>query len=112
MNFIHLSDILETGVSHDPNIRKRVIINNGRIPKLTNFSQSVFKPGQFCPEHIHSDMWEVYLIQSGEGVITIEGKDLEVKQGDCVIVDPGENHSIQNRCKTHDLHLTYFGIEQ
>lgn len=112
MNLIHLSDILETGVSHDPNIRKKVIIKNGRIPKLTNFSQSVIKPGQFCPAHVHPDMWEVYLVQYGEGTISIEGNDLEVKQGDCVIVDPGEKHSMQNRGKTDDLHLTYFGIEQ
>lgn len=80
--------------------------------KLTNFSQSVIKPGQFCPAHVHPDMWEVYLVQYGEGTITIEGNDLEVKQGDCVIVDPGEKHSMQNRGKTDDLHLTYFGIEQ
>jgi len=111
MDIVHLSEIPESGVSHDPTIRKKVLIKNGRIPKLTNFSQSVLKPGQFCPKHIHSDMWEVYLVQHGTGSIMIGEEEIILKEGDCLIVDPGEEHSMQNKFANQDLHLTYFGIE-
>ncbi|MCH2061942.1 MAG: cupin domain-containing protein [Verrucomicrobiales bacterium] len=112
MDIVHLSEIAESGVSHDPAIRKKVLIKHGRIPKLTNFSQSILKPGQICPMHVHPDMWEVYLVDRGTGSIIIEEEEIVLKKGDCLIVDPGEKHSMQNTSSNEDLHLTYFGIEQ
>lgn len=112
MKLIKRSLIPETGVSHDPRIRKKVIINKGRIPKLTNFSQSTIKPGQYCPSHQHPDMWEVYLVETGQGKMVLNGNEIALCEGDCLIVDPGEDHSMQNPSSTEDLLLTYFGIEQ
>lgn len=112
MKLINCSEIEETGVSHDPSIRKKVFISKGRIPKLTNFTQSIIKPGQICPSHSHPDMWEVYLVQSGRGKIVLNGEELALREGDCLIVDPGEDHSMQNPDINEDLLLTYFGIEQ
>jgi len=112
MRLINRSQIPDTGVSHDPLISKKVFIENGRIPKLTNFSQSRIKPGQYCPSHQHPDMWEVYLVESGKGEMILDGKEVPLSEGDCLIVDPGEDHSMQNSSSTVDLLLTYFGIEQ
>ena len=112
MDLINLSQISETGVSHDNSIRKRVLIENGRIPKLTNFSQSRIKPGQFCPGHVHHDMWEVYLVESGHGKMILDGGEINLQPGDRLIIDPGEEHSMQNHSESDDLVLTYFGIEE
>ncbi|MCP4848391.1 MAG: cupin domain-containing protein [Verrucomicrobiaceae bacterium] len=112
MKLINRSQIPDTGVSHDPMIRKKVLIKKGRIPKLTNFSQSTIKPGQCCPPHQHPDMWEVYLVESGIGMMILNGEEIPVSQGDCLIVDPGEDHSMRNPSSKEDLLLTYFGIEQ
>ena len=112
MRLINRSQIPDTGVSHDPMIRKKVFIEKGRIPKLTNFSQSIIRPGQHCPSHHHPDMWEVYLVESGNGKMIINGKEVLLCEGDCLIVDPGEDHSMQNPSSSEDLLLTYFGIEQ
>jgi quercetin dioxygenase-like cupin family protein len=112
MHLINRSQIAETGVSHDSRIRKRVLIENGRIPKLTNFSQSKIKPGQHCPAHNHPDMWEVYLVESGQGIIVLNGEKINLQPGDRLIVEPGEEHSMQNHSATDDLLLTYFGIEE
>ncbi len=112
MRHIHRDDIPETGVSHDPEIRKRLFIPKGVVPKLTNFSQSVLKPGQICTAHTHPDMWEIYLVESGQGVLVLDGKEIPLVPGDCLLVDPGEEHSMQNRSADENLHLTYFGIEE
>ena len=112
MKLVNRSQIPETGVSHDPEIRKKVFIAKGRIPKLTNFTQSILKPGQSCPSHAHPDMWEVYLVESGEGRMFLNGQEIMLRQGDCLIVDPGEEHSLQNFSPIDDLLLTYFGIEE
>ena len=112
MELINCSQIPETGVSHDSSIRKRVLIENGRIPKLTNFSQSTIKPGQHCPAHTHPDMWEVYLVEAGQGIMVLNGQQINLQPGDCLIVEPGEEHSMQNHSATDDVLLTYFGIEE
>ena len=112
MKLINRSQIPDTGVSHDPMIRKKVFIEKGRIPKLTNFSQSTIKPGQYCPAHQHPDMWEVYLVESGQGKMVLDGKEINLCEGDCLIVDPCEDHSMRNSSLTEDLKLTYFGIEK
>jgi mannose-6-phosphate isomerase-like protein (cupin superfamily) len=112
MRLVNRSQIPETGVSHDLEIRKKVFIGKGRIPKLTNFTQSILKPGQSCPCHAHSDMWEVYLVESGEGRMVLNGEEIMLREGDCLIVDPGEEHSMQNCSSSKNLLLTYFGIEE
>ena len=112
MDLTNRSQIPETGVSHDSSIRKRVLIENGRIPKLTNFSQSTIKPGQRCPAHVHPDMWEVYLVEAGQGIMVLNGQKINLRPGDRLIVEPGEEHSVQNHSATDDLLLTYFGIEE
>jgi mannose-6-phosphate isomerase-like protein (cupin superfamily) len=112
MRHINRDQIPESGVSHDAAIRKHLLIPNGVVPKLTNFSQSVLQPGQLCPAHSHPDMYEIYLVESGEGVIVLDGKDVPLRSGDCLVVKPGEEHSMQNRSAEVPLHLTYFGIEE
>lgn len=112
MRHINCDSIPWTGVSHDPAIRKRLLVPNGVVPKLTNFSQSVLAPGQLCPAHTHPDMYEIYLVESGEGVLVLNGDDRPLRAGDCLVVAPGEQHSMQNRSADTPLHLTYFGIEE
>lgn len=107
----HLKDLPILGVSHDPEIKKKVMLSNGVIPKLTNFSQSVFRTGQTCTAHIHADMWEVYLVTSGTLTITVEGQTTIHEAGSCVTVEPGEEHQTSNQ-HDEDLVLTYFGIEE
>ena len=112
MDLTNRSQIPETGVSHNKSIRKRVLIEKGRIPKLTNFSQSTIKPGQHCPAHTHPDMWEVYLVEAGHGIIVLDGEKISLQPGDRLIVEPGEQHSMQNHSTSDDLLLTYFGFEE
>lgn len=111
MKIVSLEKIKQEPSSHSPKIMKKVLIKKGEIPKLTNFSQAYFKPGQIASEHVHENMYEVYLVESGTGLIKVDGKVSQLKSGDCVVTEPGEAHEFINTGK-EDLILTYFGVEK
>lgn len=109
MKLTNLSELPEQKVSHNPEIRKKVMLSLGELPHLTNFSQVIFSPGQVAEAHIHQDMCEFFFVESGRGIIRIDGKDYPLEQGSCVAVEAGEVHEVIND-SLMDLVLTYFGL--
>ncbi len=109
MKITNLNHISEQSVSHNPAIKKKVMLSLGDLPYLTNFSQACFAPGQVAGGHFHADMCEVFFVESGLGTISINGTDYELKPGVCIAVEPGEVHEVSNTGNT-DLILTYFGL--
>ena len=95
---------------HNPQISKRVMIKNGQIPNLTNFSQGVFPPGELAPKHSHQDMYEVFLVERGSGTIKINDQPHRVEAGTCLTAEPGDAHEVINS-GNEELVVTYFGIE-
>lgn len=104
-----LNHLPEEQVSHNPAIKKKVMLRFGDLPHLTNFSQARFTPGQVAAAHAHQDMCEVFFVESGRGVIRIENQDYPLVAGVCIAVEPGEVHEVSNN-DTTDLILTYFGL--
>lgn len=111
MQLTSLSDIAETTVSHNPKIKKQVMLPYGLFPPLTNFSQARFPPGEIAHTHKHDDMLEVFFVQQGKGLITINGIEHALQSGDCIAVEPGEMHELKNISETDELVVTYFGIQ-
>ena len=109
MKFISLSNLSEEGVSHNPEIKKKVMLRNGEVPNLTSFSQASFTPGQVAGAHTHEDMYEIFFVEAGEGIIRVEDKEYPVKKGVCVVAEPGEVHDIINTASS-ELVITYFGL--
>ncbi|KAF3890357.1 MULTISPECIES: cupin domain-containing protein [Nostocales] len=109
MKFTSLNDLPEEPVSHNPKIKKKVMLRNGDLPHLTNFSQSRFAPGQTAPAHAHKDMCEVFFVESGSGFIRISEREYPLVPGSCVAVEPGEFHEVVNS-GSDELVLTYFGL--
>lgn len=110
MKHVELSQILPTAVSHNAAIQKQVMLQPGDLPNLIYFSQARFQPGQVAPGHAHTDMSEVFFVESGTGTITIDGRVHPLSPGTCVGVNPEEVHEVSNT-GTVDLVLTYFGIQ-
>lgn len=109
MKKISIKDLVEEGVSHNPEIRKKVIIKKGEVPHLTNYSQSCLKPGQITTNHVHENMFEIFHVVSGQCEIKI-GEEVEILQKDeCAIIYPDEWHIVKN-VGEDDLILRYFGI--
>ena len=74
MKIADLNQVPEEAVSHNPAIKKRVLLRSRDLPHLTNFSQARFAPGQVAGSHSHSDMAEVFFVESGCGTITIDSQ--------------------------------------
>jgi len=43
--------------------------------------------------HVHHDMSEVYLVVRGTSVIRVEQESVELREGDVIVVEPGEGHT-------------------
>lgn len=104
-----LDSLEEEPVSHNPAIKKKVMLRLGELPHLTNFAQARFGPGQTAAAHAHSDMCEVFFVESGHGIIQIDGQSHTLSAGVCVAVEPGEVHEVCNTGQ-EELVLTYLGL--
>ncbi|MGF1482453.1 MAG: cupin domain-containing protein [Cyanophyceae cyanobacterium] len=109
MKITSLAHLPEQEVSHNPAIKKKVMLQLGDLPHLTNFSQARFSPGQVAKAHAHQDMCEVFFVEAGVGTIFIDGQEYLLTPGSCIAVEPGEVHEVLNSGST-DLVLTYFGL--
>jgi hypothetical protein len=65
MKITLLANLPEGQVSHNPEIKKKVMLGPGDVPHVTNFSQARFAPGQVASAHAHRDMYEVFFVESG-----------------------------------------------
>lgn len=104
-----LNNLPEESVSHNPEIKKKVMLRLGDLPHLTNFSQARFAPGQTATAHAHQDMCEVFFVEAGSGVIRVDNQEYPLIPGNCIAIEPGEIHEVINNGNT-ELVLTYFGL--
>ena len=109
MKLIKISEIPETGVSHNARIRKREILYDGEIGPITNYARAIFPPGEKARAHQHEDMTEVFTVESGSGEIRIDDVAYVFSAGMTVVVEPGEVHEIINTGNSN-LVVTYFGV--
>lgn len=110
MKLSSLRELDYVEVSHNPKIKKQILLGNDALPNLISFSCAVFPPGEMAGAHSHADMSEVFFVQSGRGVINIDGKEYPLEKGVCAAVEVGEEHEIRNT-GFEDLVLSYFAIK-
>ncbi len=109
MKLTHINDLPEVGVSHNPEIKKKIMVDKGLIPHLMTFAQAIFKPGQRVGTHAHETMFEVFYIEKGMAEFTVEGTKVILTAGDSITIEPGEKHS-QSNPFDEDVVWIYFGI--
>jgi quercetin dioxygenase-like cupin family protein len=109
MKVVTLAELPLERVVHNPAIAKQVMLRLGEIPHLTQFAQARLAAGQVAPGHVHTDMWEIFFAQSGNGAIEIDGAMHALPAGTCVAVAPGERHELRNP-GSDELVVLYFGI--
>lgn len=61
MKLVHSDEVEWSGVSHDPTVKKKVLIKNGELDNITQMARAVMQPGQISSRHKHFDMNEVNL---------------------------------------------------
>lgn len=109
MKITNLNELPEKSVSHNPEIKKRVMLTPHELPNITNFSQAIFTPGQCATAHAHDTMYEIFYIESGIGIIRIDGEDFPLNKGTCVVVEPKEIHEVVNKGEDN-LVMTVLGV--
>ena len=109
MRSVSLNELPLETVSHNPDIAKRVMLGSRVAPGLTNFSEAVFSPGQVAAGHLHEEMYEVFFVRRGRGMIVVDGVEHPLSTDGCVLIAPGEHHEISNPY-TEELVLLYFGL--
>jgi quercetin dioxygenase-like cupin family protein len=109
MKIIKTKEISGVGIAHNPEIMKKVFVENGEVPALTTFASATFKPGQSVEEHQHETMYEIFYITEGSARFTILDNATDVHAGDCIIIEPGEMHLMENPTD-NDVTWLYFGI--
>ena len=109
MKIVRSQEVAEVGVSHNGEIRKKVLLEKGTIPQLMNFSSAIFKPGQSVETHSHPTMYEVFYILKGRAEFVVEQDKVILGVGDCITIAPGEMHS---QCNPYQENVAwiYFGI--
>ncbi len=66
--------------------------------KLRFFYYMELPPGTSIGYHTHKDTnEEVYVIVEGQGLMTVNGEEREVKPGDVILNKPGWSHGLENR---------------
>lgn len=110
MKHVRLAELPIQEVSHNPLIKKQMMIGFKQLEPLVQFSRAVFPPGQSAPGHVHVDMVEVFYVERGRAVMRVNGVDHEFAQGECITIEPGENHALHNP-GAEELAVIYFGLK-
>jgi mannose-6-phosphate isomerase-like protein (cupin superfamily) len=97
-------------VSHNPRITKRIVLTKGECGSISQLSQAVFPPGETAHAHSHEDMTEIFIVQSGRGILRIDKTRHELKPDVCAVVEPLETHEISNNGAS-DLVIIVIGID-
>lgn len=95
MKFTSIKDAPLVPVSHDPQLKKRVLVGAGSMPHIRAISYIEMKPGDTAVSHRHEDAYEVFFGLGGRVDFAVEGRDVALSEGACLVVEPGEAHSIK-----------------
>jgi mannose-6-phosphate isomerase-like protein (cupin superfamily) len=104
MRLYHLNKIPYEPVSHDPELKKKVLARG--LPCVKRLSHIVLVPGNRASLHSHPKGYEVFYFIRGAIVFEVNGKEVRLKKGDCLVVEPGEPHSITDVLE--ETELVYF----
>jgi len=109
MKQVSLTTLPQREVSHNPRIKKQMMIGFDELKPLTQFARAVFPPGECAPGHTHDNIAEVFFVERGFGNMRINGADYPFSQGECITVYPGEVHELSNS-GAEELIVIYFGV--
>lgn len=110
MKLISLNKLQEESVSHNPEIKKKVFVRKGEVLNITQIAEITFQSGQIADEHKHPDMFEMFLVQTGDGQVKVDGEVISMEKGSCVVVSPGEMHEVKN-VGEDQMQVLVIGIE-
>lgn len=95
MKLQHLATVEKT-IAHDNLERQRFIAPDDLKSSVQTVNYVELAPGQSYTPHEHPDCEECFFMLEGEALATIADSTFEIKQGDFLVVEPGEMHTFKN----------------
>jgi quercetin dioxygenase-like cupin family protein len=91
----HESDVGGMDSLHDGR-SKTVLVNEGLVPAAGDLLIDVvdYGPGVSCPVHHHEGTDHFFYILEGEGVLEVEGEEIELSQGSVAWIGEGDRHRL------------------
>ncbi len=106
MKLFHLEDTPLT-LAHDNLKRKRFIAPGDAKSKLQTVNYVDLKKGMSFKAHSHLDCEEYFYVIEGSAKAEVANKTLEVKTGDFIVVEPKEQHYIENNSNKSFKYLAF-----
>lgn len=91
---------IEKDTLNNSNFRR--VLYTGKNSQLVLMS---LKPGEEIGEEVHQTVDQFFRFEIGEGIVSIDGVEQKVVDGDSAIVPAGASHNVINTSKTADLKL-------
>jgi mannose-6-phosphate isomerase-like protein (cupin superfamily) len=94
------SDVHETPNAYDGEgviFRRNLFRQESKLP--VGISVWELEPGTSEGHHAHGgdeELEEIYCFLEGEGVMSVDGKDVPIVAGDSIMVPPGVDHGFRN----------------
>lgn len=85
MEILNVNDITEK-------TKRKALFTEGTMDSGILF----YEPGETMTPHKHSNLDEIFYVVSGEGIITIDGKDISIKENDVILSPNEESHGFTN----------------
>lgn len=107
-----LNEIPFQGVSHNPEIKKRVLVPYGSLPPIAQVSEADFGPNQVADSHKHDDMYEMFWVTKGRLIFVVNERLIAAGPGKFIVVEPGEDHEIRNGTEPSVVTVISFLVNQ
>ena len=75
---------------------RRLFSPEDRLGRIDFIDRTVVPAGSSIGEHRHEGNDEIYIVVSGEGVLTLDGQEHRVAPGDVAVTSSGSSHGLCN----------------
>lgn len=96
----------KTTLAHNQIKRKQLIKVGDLRSNIQTVNYAWLEAGESFEPHKHDDCEEIFFIIEGGGVFKINDNEFIVGPNDCIIVEKGENHSLENLFKLKLIFLS------
>lgn len=93
MRHYSLEGAPERPVSHDPELKKRVLLDEP-VSCVKKISHIVLEQGATASAHTHEGSSEIFYCVSGAITFSVMGEPVLLRRGHLLVVEPGEEHAI------------------
>ncbi len=89
---VELGKINEIGKNYE---NGKAILHDVLSLTSCEISVNVMPKGKLPYNHKHKQNEEVYIFLKGEGIMTLDGEDVEFKEGSCIKILPSVNRTME-----------------